>query len=314
MRWLVLGAGALGGYFGGRLIEAGADVTFLLRERRMHQVHAAGLAIKSPLGDTHIAVPACLAAADLRGPYDVILLGCKAYDLDTAIDAIAPAVGPQTGILPFLNGMHHLDRLTRRFGAAHVMGGVAMISAALDAEGVVRHFNTLHSLVYGELDGKRSARIDAIGAAFAPANADARASDSILQDMWEKWMFIAALAGSNCLLRAAVGDIVKSGALDIARGIMGECAAIAASNGHAPRPEAWQRMQAFIADPDSTVTASMLKDVERHARIEGEQIIGDLVRRAAPDAPAPRLLSIVNAHLKAYEARRAREEAKVQRA
>lgn len=306
MRWLVLGAGALGGYFGGRLAQAGQDVTFLLRPRRMAQVRAAGIVIRSPRGDAHLAAPKCVAAGDITGAFEVVLLGCKAYDLDSAMDAIAPAVGPGSVILPLLNGMAHVDRLAARFGRERVLGGLCMISAALDADGGIRHFNDLHTLVYGELDGSRSARVRDIEAAFAPANCDAQASTAIVQEMWEKWVFIAALAGATCLLRAAIGDIARAGATDLMLAILEECSAIGAAHGHAPRPEARARMRAFMSQPDSTITASMLKDVESHARIEGEHIVGDLLARADPETP-PRLLPIVHAHLRAYMARRGRE-------
>ena len=304
MRWLVLGAGALGGYFGGRLALAGRDVTFLLRQRSLARVREHGLRIASPMGDAHLAAPRCTDHAE--GAYDVVLLGCKAYDLDSALDAIAPAVGPETAILPVLNGMHHIDALAARFGRGRVLGGVAMISATLDPDGTVHHFNKLHRLVYGELDGTRSPRIDAIAADFAGTNTDVRASDAITQEMWDKWTFIATLAGSQCLLRGAVGDIVKAGALDVVTALLDECIAIAGSNGHAPGAEAQARMRAFVSSADSTVTASMLKDVERHAHCEGEQIVGDLLARAPAGMPTP-VLHIVSAHLKTYAVRRARE-------
>ena len=307
MRWLIVGAGALGGYFGGRLLQAGRDVTFLLRPRRLEQIRATGLAIKSPLGDAHIPSPSYVLAQDLSGPYDVVVVGCKAYDLDSAMDAFAPAVGPDTCILPLLNGMRHLDQLSARFGANRVLGGLCMISAALDDDGAVRHFNSLHTLAYGELDGSRSDRVRAIETEFEPANVNARASDIILQEMWEKWVLISAAAGATCLMRAAICDIVQAGAVGLITGILDDCTAIAAANGFTPRPEARERMLAFLTAPDSTMTASMMKDIERHGRIEGEHIVGDLLARALPGTPAPTLLRIVHAHLRAYEARRARE-------
>lgn len=309
MRWLMLGAGALGGYFGGRLIEAGEDVTFLLRERRLAQLRATGLVIRSRSGDALLPPPRCVLAKDVTGAYDVVMLGCKAYDLESAMDAFAPAVGTTTAILPVLNGLRHLDRLSERFGAGHVLGGLAMISAALDDDGAVLHLNDLHTLTYGELDGTRSERVRAIEAAFARANFDGRASDAIMQDMWEKWVIIATAAGATCLLRAAIGDIVKAGATDVSLGMLDECAAIAAHNGFPMRPASRERIRVFITNADSTMTASMLKDLERGSRSEGDHIIGDLVARAPAGEPAPRLLHIVDAHLRAYEARRVREAA-----
>ncbi|TAM88417.1 MAG: ketopantoate reductase family protein, partial [Candidimonas sp.] len=265
MRWLVVGAGALGGYFGGRLIQAGQDVTFLLRPHRLAQIRATGLNIKSPRGDAHIATPVGVLAENIGGPYDMVMVGCKAYDLRQAMAEFAPAVGPNTSILPLLNGLSHIDRLSEYFGATRVLGGLCMISAALDAKGTVQHFNKWHSLTYGELDGTRSERVRALEAALKSATFDSRASDIIVQEMWEKWVLIAAVGGATCLMRAAVGDIVKAGAADLATGILDECAAIASANGHAPRPDARERIQTFVTAASSTMTASMLKDMERHA-------------------------------------------------
>lgn len=307
MRWLIVGAGALGGYFGGRLLEAGADVTFLLRPRRLEQIRKSGLIIRSPQGDTHFAKPTVVTVETLSGPYDLILLGCKAYDLDSAMDAIAPAVDERTAILPLLNGLGHIDRLAARFGAAQVLGSVAMISAALDADGAIHHLNDAHTLIYGELDGAHSPRMQTLQAAFRDVNFNARASDAILQEMWEKWAFIAATAGATCLMRATIGDIVQAGAADLSLGLLEECAAIAAANGHALRPFALEWMRPFVTNRDSTISASMLKDIERGARTEGQHILGELLARAKPDAPAPRLLRLACENLRAYAIRRARE-------
>jgi hypothetical protein len=149
MRYLVVGAGALGGYFGGRLLEAGRDVTFLLRPGRAQALARTGLVIRSRFGDATLAAPPSVLKEDLRTPFDVVVVGCKAYDLAETMDAFAPAVGPQTAILPLLNGMAHFDALTARFGAERVLGGLCMISAALDAAGAVQHFNDFHVLVFG---------------------------------------------------------------------------------------------------------------------------------------------------------------------
>lgn len=309
MRWLMTGAGALGGYFGGRLIQAGQDVSFLVRPRRLTQLRATGLAIRSPHGDADIAGPRCVQAQATGGPYDIVMVSCKAYDLDSVMDAIAPAVGPDTTLYPVLNGISHLDRLVARFGDARVLGGLAMISAALDAQGVVQHLNDQHFLAYGERDGSHSDRVRAIEAAFAPANFDSRPSDAILQEMWEKWILIAAVAGATCLMRAAIGDLVQVGAADVTTGLLEECAAIATANGFAPRPKALERMRAFVTRAESTMTASMLKDVERGARTEGEHIFGELLARVPSGTPVPPLLRLADVHLRAYEVRRMREQA-----
>jgi 2-dehydropantoate 2-reductase len=204
MRILVVGAGAIGGYFGGRLLQANRDVTFLVRERRAAQLRETGLVIRSPAGDLHVPGPPVVLATDLRHPYDLILLSCKAYDLQSAIESFAPAVGPGTVILPLLNGMKHLDVLDTRFGPTAVFGGLCLISAALDAQGRILHLNDTHGLTFGERSGQPSERAQAIQAQLAAAPFTARLSDNILQAMWEKWAFIAAAAGITCLMRAAV--------------------------------------------------------------------------------------------------------------
>jgi 2-dehydropantoate 2-reductase len=177
----------------------------------------------------------------------------------------------------------------------------------LDEEGTVLHHNDLHGLTYGERSGGLSARVQALKAAFDKANFDARASADILQDMWEKWMFIASAASMTCLMRATVGDIVQSGGTDVADAMVDECAAILARNGFAPRPESLARAHAMLAVKDSMMTASMFKDIERGAPIEADHIVGDLLRRGGGAAQPISLLRVTHAHLLAYEARRTRE-------
>ncbi|OWT62106.1 2-dehydropantoate 2-reductase [Candidimonas nitroreducens] len=309
MRFLVVGAGALGGYFGGRLLQAGRDVTFLVRPARAALLREHGLRIKSVKGDAHIPNPPTVSAQELSPAFDVIVLGCKAYDLDSAMESIAPAVGPDTAILPLLNGMKHLDRLAERFGRDHVLGGLCLISAALDADGTVRHYNDRHTLAYGEQDGASSERVRRIEAQFAEVNFTARASTQIVQEMWEKWLFIATAAGTNCLMRGAIGDIVQAGGVELTMSLLDECVAVARANGHDPRPQALESPRTLLTSPTSTVTASMLKDIERGAPTEAEHVFGDLLQRAGTALPERSLLRLVYLHLKVYEARRLREAA-----
>ncbi len=309
MRILGVGAGAIGDYFGGRLLAAGRDVTFLVRAGRAAQLAAGGLAIRSEHGDLDLPAPPTVQAGGLRAPFDLVLLGCKAYDLDGAIESFAPAVGPSTAILPLLNGLRHVETLDRRFGAGHTLGGLCMISSTLDADGRVRHLNELHTLMFGERDGASSQRIAAIDAALSNAGFDARPSAAIVQDMWDKWMFIAGAAGITCLMRAAIGDIVAAGGAGLATSLAAECAAAAAAQGFAASEAARRRLGSAITAPGSPIMASMLRDIERGAPIEADQIIYDLVRRGRADGLDLPLLAIVATHLKAYEARRARENA-----
>lgn len=303
MRILVVGAGAIGGYFGGRMAEAGEDVTFLVRARRAAQIAADGLVIRSPRGD--LAHPARTVQADaLGGPYDAVVLSCKAYDLDDAIASFAPAVGPDTAILPLLNGMRHLDVLIARFGDGAVLGGQCQIAATLEPDGTIRHLSDMQALSLGERHGRAAPRTEALGAALAGCGG--RVSGTIMQDMWEKWVFLASLACLSSLMRAAVGDVVAAGGTEIAQGLFDEAAGIAAGQGHAPRPAFVERMRGTLGQAGLTLTASMLRDIERGNRIEADHIVGDLIARGvAADA---RLLRIAFVHLKAYEARRTREQ------
>ena len=309
MRILVVGAGAIGGYFGGRLLQAGRDVTFLVRSRRAAQLAKTGLIIRSPLGDANLPNPPTVAAEGLRDPFDLILLSCKAYDLASAVDSFAPTVGPKTAILPFLNGMAHLDFLERQFGGNAVLGGQCVISTTLDAEGRILHLNDTHLLSFGERNGARSPRAEAIAACMAGARFDSRLSTAILHEMWEKWVFIATTAGITCLMRASVGDIVAAKGVTLTTSLFDECAAIATARGFAPSEEVQKRARTMLTAPGSTFAASMLRDIERGAPIEGDHVVGDLLRRGdGKDRDYP-LLWVAYTHLKAYEARRQRENA-----
>jgi len=308
MRILVVGAGAIGGYFGGRLLEAGRDVTFLVRPRRAAELAGAGLLIKSPAGDAALPAPPTVLAEALREAFDLILLSCKAYDLDGAIASFAPAVGARTAILPLLNGMRHLDALDARFARANVLGGQCIIAATLDDRGAIVHLNRDHQLAFGSRDGAAPERIAAIAAAMAGAKFEARASADIVQEMWEKWVFLATLAGATCLMRAAVGDIAKvPGGTAMVLGMLDACRAVAQANGHPPGAAFLERARRMVTAADSTFTASMLRDIERDAPIEADHILGDLIRRGEESRVGDlSLLHIAYAHLRAYEVRRQR--------
>ncbi len=308
MKVLIVGAGAVGAYFGARLLETGADATFLVRPKRQAQL-GQGLVVRSPHGDIRLAPPATVTADRVQKGFGLVLLSCKAYDLAGAIESFAPAVDSGTVILPLLNGMRHLDILKERFGAERVMGGLAVIAATLGEDGSVIHLNDVHSLTFGELDNSRTPRAQAIEAVFAKAKFQSRLSDAIVQEMWEKWVFIAALAGSTCLMRAAVGDIVRSGNTYLLRRILHECASIAAVHGFEPRPQQLARSEGVLTDANSTLTASMLRDIERGARTEADHVIGDLLSRRGAGPPEGSLLDVAFAQLKSHELRQAREAA-----
>jgi 2-dehydropantoate 2-reductase len=309
MRILVVGAGALGGYFGGRLLQAGCDVTFLVRARRAAQLRASGLVIRSPAGNFDLPNPPVLQSHELAHPFDLILLSCKAYDLAGAIDSFAPGVSDRTAILPLLNGMRHLETLEARFGAGIVMGGLCLISATLNTDGHILHLNDLHALTFGELHPSRSGRAAAILTELRRAPFEARLSDSIVLEMWEKWAFIATLAGVTCLMRATIGDVLAAGGGDLPAAIYDECARIAAENDYEPREPMRQRVLGVLTQQGSGLAASMLRDIENGGATEADHLLGDLVRRRRTASAAHSLLEIAYTHLKAYEKRRQRERA-----
>jgi len=309
MRTLVVGAGATGGYFGGRMLEAGRDVTFLVRPHRAALLAEKGLAIRSPLGDYHRAAPPTVAAAALCEPFDLVLLSCKAYDLQSAIDSFAPAVGPHTLILSVLNGLAHLDVLDQRFGRYQVLGGHCFISTYLDPQGVIQHLSDLHVLFFGERDGLVTPRIQTVHTLMSGTRFEARLSTSIVQEMWDKWVFIASGASITCLMRASIGDILAAGGADIASALLDECNSIARAEGYEPSRELTERSRSLLTAEGSNFTASMFRDIERRAPIEADHLVGDMLRRGREHNIATPLLTIAYTHLKSYEARREREGA-----
>jgi 2-dehydropantoate 2-reductase len=306
MRILVVGAGAIGGYFGGRMLQAGRDVTFLVRPRRAAELADAGLVIKSPNGDVTLKNPPALQADKLTEKFDAVLLSCKAFDLDDAIGSFAPAVGPRTAIIPLLNGMLHLDVLDGKFGPERVLGGLCSIAATLNDKREVVQLNPLQSLSFGERDGKLSDRVRAIAETMASSNFDSVASENIVQEMWEKWVFLATLAASTSLMRTSVGNILAvAGGKDFLLGMLDECSAIAKASGYAPTGPFFQRTSGLLTTEGSPMTASMFRDIKAGLPVEADHVIGDLVARAdAAKIPVPKL-RIAYTHLKAYEKQRA---------
>ena len=310
MRILIVGAGAIGGYFGGRLLKAGRDVTFLVRPRRASELAQHGLVIESPAGGVVIQSPPTILAEKIGRPFDLVLLSCKAYDLAAAMNSFAAAVGPGTMILPLLNGMRHLDLLSERFGRPHVLGGHCLIAVTRDPRGAIVHLNDSQTLSFGELDGQLSDRIRAVDGQLANAGFDARLSDRIVQGMWDKWVFLATLAGITCLMRASIGDIMASaGGERSIISLLEECRAIAEGEGYAPAAPVLERMLGTLTAARSPLTASMLRDLEANAPVEADHIVGDLLERRPvriTDDREPCLLSAAYTHLKAYEIMRAR--------
>jgi 2-dehydropantoate 2-reductase len=305
MRILVVGAGAIGGYFGGRMLQAVRDVTFLVRPRRATELADAGLVIKSPIGDVTLKNPPTVQADKLSEKFGVVLLSCKAFDLDDAINSFAPAVGPQTAIIPLLNGMLHLDVLDRKFGPERVLGGLCAIAVTLNDKREVVHLQPMQSLAFGERDGKLSDRVRAVAEAMAIGKFGGVTSEHIVQEMWEKWVFLASLAASTCLMRTSVGNILAvPGGKDFILGMLDECSAVASAEGHAPRAPFLERTRGMLTTEGSQMTASMFRDIQAGAPVEADHVIGDLIARGdAAKVPVPRLRTAYT-HLKAYEKQR----------
>jgi len=307
MRILVLGAGALGGYFGGRLAEAHADVTFLVRPRRADEIAKSGLMIQSPAGDFEGPVKTVLADG-LDAGFDAVLFTCKAYDLESAIAAIRPAMGPETRVLPVLNGIRHLDALDAAFGKARVLGGTAQIGATLASDGTIRHMSKFHLLTFGERVPAQANFCGHLARTMDKAKFESRHSPHIMQDMWDKFVMIAVVAGMTTLMRGAIGDIVEArdGASLIGDALQ-ECAAVAASAGYGQDAKGLAGLRGWLTEKGSTFSSSMLRDIEKKGAIEADHIFGDMLARAeAAKIPAP-MLRTIYAALQAYQARRKRE-------
>lgn len=307
MKILILGAGAIGGYVGGRLHQSGADVTFLVRPARQQAIERDGLVIKSTKGDITQKVKTVLTAGE-GGPYDIVLLTPKAYDLDSAIEAIAPAVGPNTTVVPLLNGMRHLDVLDAKFGKDKVVGGLARVGVAMSPEGTILHTSPFAAISFGERDGRgpRSS-LKELDVAIKKSGVDGGLHGNIVQDLWDKWIMLCSLAATNCLMRGSSGDILEA---DEGRAIVmetvDECQKTAAAAGCDPGEKGMQTIRGFLTVKGSRFTASMLHDLEKDAMVEADHIVGDMIVRAKKAGISTPNLRIAYAHLQVYLARRAR--------
>ncbi|MBX9945532.1 MAG: 2-dehydropantoate 2-reductase [Reyranella sp.] len=306
MRFLVLGAGALGGYFGARLIKGGADVTFLVRPRREQQLERDGLVVHTQDGETLRYKVRTVQQGGIDKPFDAVLLACKAYDLDSAMDAIAPAVIPGTAILPVLNGMRHIDVLKQRFGTAQVLGGITGINATLLADGTIRQSQVRINMNHlGELDRKKSARSTAIAGALTTGGLPAEVVDDIAASMWQKFFGFTCNATLATLTRSRAGAIAKAGAgAAFVSAVMGEVASVVAGEGDNVPSELTGLISGMFARPDSTYLPSILVDMEAGRPTEGEHTIGDMVDRANRRGIAVPILTAARCNLQAYEINR----------
>jgi 2-dehydropantoate 2-reductase len=310
MRTLIVGAGAIGGFFGSRLIAAGRDVTFLARENRAESLRRDGLRVA---GRAPAAGPDAIETfADIRaisagdeGSFDLLILAVKSYALHGVIDDIAPFVGGGTTILPLLNGLKHIDTLSERYGRA-VIGGLCVASSQLDGDGTVRLLLPGTSITYGELDGSLSERIRAVDETLQLPDGDgaeyrAKLSEDIMQDMWVKWLFLASAGAVTTLMGGPVGRVAATPTgPETARAIVEECAAVAAASGHPMAERVVAAAVDRVTEQGSPFTTSMYRDLEEGRPIEVDAVIGDLVDRgSALGVPTP-LLGACYARLCVY--------------
>ena len=303
MRILVAGAGATGGYFGGRMAEAGRDVTFLVRPGRAAQLRRDGLRIVSPHGDVTIA-PQLLVTGEATPPFDAVILAVKAYALDQALADLAPALGASTVILPLLNGMRHIDLLIERFGDRPVLGGVCLVATTLDPEGRILQLAEMQELGYGERDGTSSERLQSLDDTMQDAGFKARRSDIIMQEMWEKWVMLSTAGGITCLLRGNVGEIeAVPGGADLALRFLAESTSVATGSGFPPRDAFTKRAQSMMTAKSSGFASSMYRDMQGNGPVEVEHILADMLHRARLlDLTTP-LLEAAVAQLRIYQNR-----------
>ncbi|MGU3291217.1 2-dehydropantoate 2-reductase [Williamsia sp. M5A3_1d] len=306
MRVLVVGAGAVGGFFGSLLLGAGRDVTFLVRPARAELLAAEGLVVHD--GSSTTVTRAQTVTADRLGEtsWDLVILTVKEQALEAAVVDIAAAVTADTLVLPLLNGMRHLDRLHNAFGDA-VLGGVAVVASQLRPDGSIDLLGPDRFMRYGELAGALSPRIEAVDATLSGAGFDTVCSSDIVTDMWDKWIFLASAAALTTLLASTVGDITATEhGPSVAHAVIDECASVARASGVIVRPQVIDGARARLVAEGSPFTASLYRDMAAGRDVESDGVVADLVRRAAAHGLAVPLLAAASANLELYRSRRAR--------
>lgn len=304
MKVLVLGAGAVGGYFGGRLVEKGVDVTFLVRERRRQQLAARGLKIHSVHGDYQFQ-PNLITAGEEKGPFDIIFLSTKAYHFADAVESIRDYVGKDTLVIPLLNGIQHIAHLQELFGAERVLGGLCFIETTLNEEGDVVQTSTTHDLLYGEWGGGRSNRIGAVEQLFSGANARFRLSEHIQREMWHKYLFITTFSGMTTLMNSPIGPIREAEAgLPLIRQLAEEVAEVMRVIGAPIADDIVEKQMETYAKQGYAMKSSMLRDMEKGLSVEADHLQGYLLKHAEQHKLSTPLLRIVYNNLKVYEIKR----------
>ena len=280
MRILVMGSGGVGGYFGGRLAQAGHDVTFIARGAHLAALRAQGLRVQSPLGDLHL--PQVRASDDpaAGGTPDIVIFGVKLWDTAAAARALQPLLAPDSAVLSFQNGVVKDDMLREALGARHVAGGVAYIAASIGEPGLIRHVGTMARLVFGEHDGHASERLARFAMACAEAGITHELSHHIRQALWEKFVFLASVSATTTLARLPLGPIRDHPrSRTFLHDLLEEAVQVARAEGVALPPEYAESRLAFADGLPATMTSSMHHDLERGNRLELPWLSGDVVAR-----------------------------------
>lgn len=301
MRVLVVGAGAVGGYFGGRLLERGVDVTFLVREKRKQQLQERGLVIKSIHGDAVLS-PTTLITSEKADDFDVVIFSNKAYHLPEAIRDVKPYVGKNTLILPLLNGMAHMDMLWREFGKDNVLGGLCFIETTLDEQGTIIQSSASHDVKFGEWSGEVTNRVKALESLFAGSNARFHLSERIVTDMWHKYLFITTMSGVTTLFRAPMGPIYDGEyGQEILLALLKEIASVMRAHGAPIDDEIEEKQLMLMNQMMPEMKSSMQRDMEKGYMVEADHLQGYLLQLAKEYQIETPLLKAVYHNLKIYE-------------
>jgi 2-dehydropantoate 2-reductase len=289
MRIAVMGTGGVGGYFGARLAVGGCDVSFIARGRHLDAIRQRGLKVESPLGDIHLATPRASDNPANIGPVDLVLFGVKLWDTETAAEAVAPLVGPETAVVSLQNGVRKDDILCDVLGEGAVMGGACYIAAQIAEPGVIRHSGTMQKLVFGEYDGEPSARAKAFLDACRQAGIEAEVSADIRRTIWEKFVFLVGLSGLTTCIRKPIGPIrSNSRTRALLHDAMSEVVAVGRAQGVQLAEDFADNRLAFGDGLPATMTSSMHNDLERGNRLEVDGLSGDVVERGrAAGVPTP---------------------------
>jgi 2-dehydropantoate 2-reductase len=299
MRIAVMGAGGIGCYVGGRHAAAGHDVTFIARGAHLDALKTRGLTVRSPLGDFTVKRVKATSDPAAVGPVDVVVMGVKLYDLESATRAALPLIGPQTMIVPVQNGVTAHERIAAIAGKEHVVGGLVFISCFVVAPGVAEHKSRVHGLIFGELDGGMSRRVEAFRDAGVAAGYDAKATTDILVELWNKYILLCGFSAVSTLSRQPVGPILADPALRaLLRQAIEEVAAVARAKRIGVAPDVVEKSIAFCDHfkPDSK--ASMLEDLEAGKPLELDWLSGTLVRLGAEAGVPTPFHTIAGAMLK----------------